>query len=220
MSEKSIENNLLNLTLTDGLALSVTVDGKILLLLLVLVSLGAIYLFANRGYFKKIKSLEIDTAEFGVNGQKVTLKPNDTDKTIAYKIWVELSTRKIGLEIDFEDDVIIEIYDSWFTFFSVTRELIKDVPASKFSRAETEAIIRLSMDVLNDGIRPHLTKWQARFRHWYEQKLEKSRNDDVSPQDLQQQYPHYEELRDDLIQVNQRLIKYRERMHQLIAGPK
>lgn len=161
---------------------------------------------------------EIDEAELGIGDQKIKLRPNIIDKQIAYKVWVELSTRKIGLPIDLDNDVISEVYDSWFSFFSVTRELIKDVPVSKFQRKETEMIIRLSIDVLNHGLRPHLTHWQARYRRWYERELSVSDNHDVEPQALQKRYPRYDELSADLLAVNKRLIGYRNRMYRIISN--
>lgn len=161
---------------------------------------------------------EIDEAELGIGDQKIKLRPNIIDKQIAYKVWVELSTRKIGLPIDLDNDVITEVYESWFSFFSVTRELIKDVPVSKFQRKETEMIIRLSIDVLNHGLRPHLTHWQARYRRWYERELSVSNNHDIEPQALQKRYPRYDELSADLLAVNQRLIGYRNRMYRIISN--
>jgi hypothetical protein len=137
---------------------------------------------------------------------------------IAYKIWVELSTRKIGLPIDLEDDVVADIYDSWYSFFSVTRELIKDVPVSRFRRKDTEQIVRLSIEVLNMGIRPHLTKWQARFRRWYEQELTKEDNAKLHPQDIQKSFPQFQELASDIALVNQRLINYRQKMYELVTS--
>lgn len=165
-----------------------------------------------------LRRLEIDEAEFGLGDQKIKLRPNMTDIQIAYKIWVELSTRKIGLPVDLENDVLSEVYDSWFGFFSVTREHIKEVPAQRFRRRDTERIISLSIDVLNEGVRPHLTRWQARYRKWYEQELSKDENIKVSPQDIQKNFPQYEELTEDLLMVNSRLIQYRQKMHDLIVG--
>lgn len=162
-------------------------------------------------------NFEIDKTEFGLGTGKISFKPNYEDEQIAYKIWVELSTRKIGLPIDLEHDVISEIYDSWHNFFSITRELIKDVPVNKVKNKSTRKIIQLSIDVLNDGLRPHLTSWQARFRHWYERQLDKT-GDDVDPQSLQEKYPKFKELKADLEVVNARLIKYRDKMHQLVLG--
>jgi len=177
----------------------------------------ALHLFF-RGGLKRARQFEVDTAELGMGNQKLVLKPNETDRQIAYKIWVELSTRKIGLKIDLEHDVISEVYDSWYSFFSVTRELVKDVPVSKFRRRDTEKIVNLSIEVLNSGIRPHLTKWQARFRHWYNHTLEKQADLSLAPQDIQKQFPHYDELRTDILEVNLKLILYRQKMYELVTS--
>jgi len=167
--------------------------------------------------FRLWRRFEIDSTEFGLGDQKITLHPNLTDMQIAFKIWVELSTRKIGLPIDLEDDVVAELYDSWHSFFSVTRELIKDVPVSRFRRKDTERIIRLSIEVLNTGIRPHLTKWHARFRRWYEKELAKIEHSQAHPQEIQKRFPKFDELARDLALVNQRLINYRQRMYELVT---
>ena len=39
---------------------------------------------------------------------------------------MELSTRKIAIPFDIENDVIDEVYDSWYNFFSTARELLKE----------------------------------------------------------------------------------------------
>ena len=203
--------------LDHSLALTVEASGSVVLALIAVLILVVILrlILSSRGPWR---SYEIDEAEFGLGNQKVKIRPNDIDRQIAYKIWVELSTRKVGLKIDLDNDVISEIYDSWYSFFSVTRELIKDVPVSKFRRKDTERIIALSIDVLNSGIRPHLTKWQARFRRWYEFQLAKDENADFHPQDIQKNFPDYEQLEKDILAVNQNLIGYRKKMYELVSG--
>jgi hypothetical protein len=167
-----------------------------------------------------IKNFEIDQADIGIGDQKFTFKPNLTDKQVAYAIWVELSTRKIGLEIDFDNDVIAEIYDSWHGFFTVTRELVKGIPVQKVSKDSTQKIISLSIDVLNTGLRPHLTRWQARFRHWYDRELRKydagNGEEVLDPQLIQEKFPKFDELKADMQRVNESLIKYRNRMRLLV----
>ena len=164
------------------------------------------------------RDFEIDQSEIGLGQNKLRFKPNLTDRQVAYAIWVELSTRKIGLPIDFEHDVVSEIYDSWFSFFTVTRELIKSVPVQQMRHRSTREIVHFSVEILNEGIRPHLTQWQARFRRWSEFQLEK-KGDEVAvliePQTLQGQFPKYEELRADMERVNQNLIRYRQKMREL-----
>jgi hypothetical protein len=72
--------------------------------------------------------------------------------------------------------------------------------------------------VLNEGLRPHLTRWQARFRRWYEYQLTKDEQAALHPQDIQQDFPEFEALKQDLLDVNRRLINYRKRMHELVQG--
>jgi hypothetical protein len=163
------------------------------------------------------KDFEIDQAEIGTGTGKLRLRPNMTDRQVAYAIWVELSTRKIGLPIDFEHDVIAEIYNSWYEFFSVTRDLVKSIPVNKVRHSSTQKIIKLSIEVLNEGLRPHLTMWQARFRRWYENELNKTSGDLViDPQEIQKSFPKYDELKTDMEKVNQRLISYRNHMRRLV----
>ncbi|MCG8668929.1 MAG: hypothetical protein MI867_05915 [Pseudomonadales bacterium] len=193
------------------------IDGLVVFGLVALL----LIIFGIRALFSKgFGQFEIDEAEFGLGNQKIKVKPNVIDKQIAYKIWVELSTRKIGLPIDLENDVISEVYDSWYSFFGVTRELIKEVPVSRFRRSDTDKIIRLSIEVLNTGVRPHLTSWQAKFRRWYEKECSSSSNDSLSPQEIQKKFPQYTELSSDLEAINKNLIKYREKLHQIVVGKK
>lgn len=175
--------------------------------------------FARWLIWKATPKFELDSAEIGIGNNKLSFKPNLKDQEVAYKIWVELSTRKIGLEIDLEHDVISEIYDSWHNFFSITRDLIKDIPVSKVKNRGTREIIKLSVDVLNEGLRPHLTKWQARFRHWYERQIQ-SATGDIDPQSIQKSYSQYSALEKDLLEVNRKLMIYRELMRKLVLGQK
>jgi hypothetical protein len=80
----------------------------------------------------------------------------------------------------------------------------------------TQKIIKISIDVLNDGLRPHLTTWQARFRRWFDNEMAKPANIDKAPQEVQAGFTKFEELKPDLLAVNQRLIHYRARMRALV----
>ena len=215
-----------NSLITDWLRIVIDQNGDfsfhisssvLIIILLACIAVLIARLFGLFGNFS-IRTFEIHEAEFGLGDQKIKLRPNNTDIQIAYQIWVELSTRKIGLKIDLENDVITEIYNSWYEFFSITRELAKKLPASKFRRKDTQRIVQLSIDLLNEGIRPHLTKWQARFRRWYEYELQKSENTELTPQDIQRKFKHYDELTSEMIDVNNRLINYRNKMHEIISS--
>lgn len=198
--------------------LTFSVHWFIIVVLLAFAALVTTWKFLFKGY--SFRNFEIDQAEIGIGQSKFSFRPNLTDKQVAYAIWVELSTRKIGLPIDLKHDVITEVYDSCYNFFSVTRDLIKTVPVGQIKRAGTRAIIRLSIEVLNEGLRPHLTEWQARFRAWYARELKRYEvaegGDVLDPQQIQERSPKFKELETDLQRVNNALIKYREKMRELI----
>jgi hypothetical protein len=212
-------NTILQLT-WDSNTWAMTLSISLVLMLVVfavLLVLATWRLFSGGFTFRQF---EIDQAEIGVGNSKFRFKPNVTDRQVAYAIWVELSTRKIGLPIDLDHDVISEIYDSWYNYFSVTRDLIKSIPATQVKRGSTQAIVRLSIEVLNEGLRPHLTRWQARFRSWYNRELKRYEADTgtsvLDPQQIQAAFPQYEELKKDLERVNNALIRYRSKMRELV----
>ncbi len=180
-----------------------------------LIAAAAVFVLTRRGVGRQLKTLQVAEVEVDAGPAKVRLRPNDLDRQIAYEVWVELSTRKIGLAIDLENDVIAEVYDSWREFFAVTRDLIKSIPVSRLSDDSTRKIVNLSVDVLNTGLRPHLTQWQARFRGWHEHQL-KSRAAYEEPQAVQKRFPAYSELTKSLLEVNAKLMAYRADMHRLV----
>ena len=155
------------------------------------------------------RSISVDQASIGIGNSSITLKLNKKDQEIAYKLWVELSTRKIGLPYDEENDVITEVYDSWYSFFKIARDLLKDIPAERL--AYSGELVELTQKVLNDGLRPHLTRWQAKYRKWDKQASEK----EGTPQDIQKCYPDYTELIDDLKKTNQKMINYKDLMYKI-----
>jgi len=157
------------------------------------------------------KSITIDEVCLGIGDSSIKLTYNAKDREIAYKLWVELSTRKIGLPFDKENDVIVEVYNSWYEFFKIARELLKEIPIDRLPYSNE--LIKLTENILNKGLRPHLTKWQARYRKWYENAAT-TKNTDY-PQELQKSFPYYEQLIDDLVETNKHMIEYKELMRKV-----
>ncbi len=185
---------------------------SIIILLYILVKfIGKKFSFSN--------NLEIDKIQLSLGKQTVSITPNFVNIDIAYKIWIELETRKVGLPIDLENDVIVEVYNSWYEFLKLTREIIKQVPSTKFRHDKsTQMLIEVTINILNAGLRTHLTCWQTKFRKWYSAELTKETNVGLFPQEIQQNFPNYKELVSNLIEVNNALIEYKEKMHDLAFG--
>ena len=181
-------------------------------LVLAIIFLFVIYFLIIKRIFRyslvkvNIKLGNVGTAEF---------RPNKNDIQIAHKIWTQLVTRKAAIPIDQENDVIEEIYDSWYALFQKVREFISEIPAELIRNNEsTKEIVRISTQTLNKGLRPHLTKWQARFRSW--SLAEKDKSLEMTPQEFQKEYPEYNYLIEDLVRVNQQLIQYAQELKKII----
>jgi hypothetical protein len=175
--------------------------------------LGISFLMKQCFNYVSKKSVTIDEVNLGIGNSSVKFSYSKKDQEIAYKIWVELSTRKIGLRFDKENDVIKEVYDSWHKFFETARELLKDIPGNRIPYSGD--LIELTEKVLNIGLRPHLTKWQAKYRRWYEEELKR---DSGTPQDIQKKYPEYDALVEDLIETNEKMIEYKKLMKRIAFG--
>ena len=157
------------------------------------------------------KNIMVDEVTLGIGSNMVTLKYNKKDQEIAYKLWVELGTRKIGLMFEPEYDVLTEVYDSWYAFFSISRELLKEIPVERLQYSSQ--LVTLTENVLNKGLRPHLTMWQAKYRKWYASN--EAKYGEETPQEIQKKFPQYEELEKDLIETNKRMIEYKELMEKI-----
>ena len=159
-------------------------------------------------------SIVVDEVSLGLGKNNIKLKYNQKDQEIAYKLWVELNTRKIGLPYEEDYDVIVEVYDSWYAFFTTARELLKDIPPSRLPYSTK--LITLTTAVLNEGLRPHLTKWQAKYRKWYDE----NNKNPKSPQEIQRDFPEYEALLSDLLITNKHMIEYKNLMYQIAFNEK
>lgn len=166
----------------------------------------------------KNNDIEIQGGDIGIGSNNIKFKPNKKDREIAYKLWVELSTRKLGMPLDIDNDVIYEIYNSWYEFFKITRDSLKEFPVGKLENNNSIEIIDIAICVLNGDLRKHLTKWQGKFRHWYEIEINKQENNNLSPQDIQKKFPEYDDLINDLMDVNITLINYTNLLYSIVFG--
>ena len=187
--------------------------GVILVLIFFFTPVKNIFQSAN---LLKGDDVEIQGGDIGIGNNIIRFKPNKKDKEIAYQLWVELSTRKLGIPLDMDNDVIYEIYNSWYEFFRITRESLKEFPVSKLENEVSTEIIDIAIGVLNEDLRKHLTKWQAKFRHWYDTEKNKKENENLSPQEIQKKFPEYGELVKDLMGVNICLINYTNLLHDIV----
>lgn len=71
----------------------------------------------------------------------------------------------------------------------ITRELLLELPPHEFEREE--GVAQLLLRVVNGGLRPHLTQWQAEYQSWWAEAVKTDGNRGKAPQEIQRQYPRY-----------------------------
>ncbi len=140
-------------------------------------------------------------------GKPVDSRTDSELKEFAKRVYIELSTRKAGIPIDKDKDVIEDIYNSWYALFCSIREEMKKLPVAYFSKdAESEPVIEIARKILNDILRPHLTEHQAKYRSWIKSSKQIQGLERLSPQELQKQYPDYINLIKSITVTNMLLI--------------
>jgi hypothetical protein len=186
-------------------------------ILVVLVLFGLLVFLVQSRRMTGGPHFELVETKMTLANTEFTIRPNHDVSRIAHKAWVELSTRKAVVPFDPQYDLVVDVYDSWYTLFGVMRELMKDIPAEQIrGNKDTQELLRMLLEALNSGLRPHLTKWQARFRRWYLAELE--RNPDEAPQDIQRRFCDYKMLEDELMVINAEIAKYAVYLRQLSHG--
>jgi len=148
----------------------------------------------------------------------ISYQTSDENRILAWRLYVHLKTRKAALPFDNDNDVVVEVYDSLYELFQITRDLLCSVPIRNLQREQSLA--DLILRVQNDGLRPHLTKWQAPFRRWWTKAIELPENYARPPQEIQRQFPAYDELVSDLQRMNTEVAKFAEELLRIVRPPR
>lgn len=141
-------------------------------------------------------------------------------RKIAYKVWWELTTRKIARGLDEEHDLLSEVYDSWYAAFRLIRDHVRELPVgARENQPVTLQVMSMTTSLLNDVMRPHLSRWQAEFRAWRSLPETLAKHRKLRPQSTDRKFPHYAELLADLRLTNGRVKEIERKLHALALGP-
>lgn len=213
------EFNILTITI-DGLDSALNINIPMSLGGILFVTVLIIVFTRFSGAFKGFGAEEITVKE-PFTGTQIKIKASAEDRKIAHRIWTELVTRKAAIPFQRDKDVIIDVYDSWHILFQCVREQVAAIPVEKLrgrEKKDIENLIDVSTKVLNEGLRPHLTEWQAKYRSWYDAAKIDKRNKTISPQELQRRYPYYDQLVTDIETVNGKLQLFADELKKIVRG--
>jgi len=124
--------NLFRLYITEKYTLAIEVSPWIWGLVLLLIVAVVIW----RRMARQHHVVEVNINLGGIGCMKIC--PTWEDIQIAHQIWTELVTRKAAIPFNPKDDVIVEVYDSWYALFQRTRQLIGDIPGKCIRRDKSD----------------------------------------------------------------------------------
>lgn len=201
----------------EGIGLAITLNVWLIAVIVLVVGLFWLVKYCQ---LKDQPNLKLTEIKLNVGGQELTfsVERNFLNLEIAHKVYIELITRKAALPFDEEDDIIEEVYNSWYSLFGTTRDEIKAINGELLEHPTSESLIKMATDVLNNGLRPHLTKYQGRFRGWYNNALQNEKYKGMAPQEIQRDFPEYQALVESMKEVNALLSNYAAQLQIFIYG--
>ena len=173
-----------------------TLSGKSLFLAegaLIGLVISAIAVAYNRGSgFLTLSEMTLNLPQFGEMKFAINLEY----RRVAWKLFVETLTRVSSQPLGTEDGSLREALTSLYSLFSATRELLKNMPPSK--PASKVTVEMLAMKMLNQEIRPFLSKWHVRLKKF----------EATNPGVEESEWSQNEECRKELESLRTRLMDY------------
>ena len=131
---------------------------------------------------------------------KLQAEISEEDRQCAWELYTEICTR-LSLTgkrddpecKDFSGEVFVEGLDSIHTFFRETRSIMRKFPVGQLKPNKTKHLGILINDLMVNVLRPFLEKWQADYRHWWNQVSDKK----LPPFERQKKFPKYKEFIND-----------------------
>ena len=133
-----------------------------------------------------------------------------TQRLAAWSLYIELVTRIAIQPIDPNEGLAREALNSLYSIFGSTREILKAAgPDAGISKASIGGI---AIRVLNNGLRPFLSKWHPKLLIW-----EAGRDPATSAKEHELKWPEEKLLRSELENLRSELAEYADALAK-IAG--
>ena len=137
---------------------------------------------------------------------------DSTERNAAWSLYVELVTRIAVQSLEVDQGTLREAMTSLYSLFGSTREILK--AAGPDVGAAHDSVGGIAIAVLNNGLRPFLSKWHPLLQAW-----EAKRPTDTSPQAHEKNWSEEPQMRSDLALLRSNLERYADALAE-IAGVK
>ena len=145
---------------------------------------------------------------FGIGSASWEADP--TERNAAWELYVELVTRVAVQSLNPQEGLVREAMNSLYSLFGSTREILRK--AGPEVGASHDSVGGIAITVLNNGLRPFLSKWHPLLLTW-----EETKKNNVSPQAHEKAWDKELIVRGELDTLRQDLSQYADALG-VIAG--
>jgi hypothetical protein len=161
----------------------------------------------SKGDPSKLKKVTVNLP-FGIGGAE--WETDATERRAAWSLYIELVTRISTQPLAFEQGLTREALNSLYSLFGSTREILKE--AGPDVGASRSSVGGIAIAVLNNGLRPFLSKWHPLLATW-----EAQRPNNIGAKEYEEQWTHATQVRGELEALRQDLEQYANALAE-IAG--
>lgn len=136
---------------------------------------------------------------FGIGSAK--WQADATERNAAWALYVELVTRIAIQSLDSDQGLLREALNSLYVLFGTTREVLKS--SGPQVGASRHSVGGIAIAVLNNGLRPFMTRWHLALEDW-----EMQRPDKISKKAHEQSWAEAPQMRQELEQLRKDLGQY------------
>jgi hypothetical protein len=155
----------------------------------------------------KLKKVSVNLP-FGIGGTEWEADP--TERRAAWSLYVELVTRIAIQPLESDQGLLRESMNSLYSLFGTTRQILRE--AGPDVGASRESVGGISIAVLNNGLRPFLSKWHPVLEEW-----EAQRPSTVSRKQHEKSWSKEPELRSELELLRKDLQRYANALAEIVG---
>lgn len=153
----------------------------------------------------KLKKVSVNLP-FGIGGAE--WEADATERKASWALYVELVTRIAVQPLEADQGLLREAISSLHTLFASTRQILRE--AGPDVGASRDSVGGIAIAVLNNGLRPFLSKWHPLLQVW-----EAQRPPQISLVSHEQSWEHAMTLRGELEVLRQDLEGYAKALAQI-----
>lgn len=158
----------------------------------------------------KLKKVSVNLP-FGIGGAE--WEADVTERKAAWALYVELVTRITVESLQSDQGLLREALNSLYKMFEITRQILRE--AGPDVGISHNSVGGIAIAVLNQGLRPFLSKWHPLLQAW-----EAQRPPNTSPKEHENNWSQEPQLRQELRLLSEELDKYVKALAQIVGVKK